>query len=260
MTFQTLGYAVEDRVCRITLNQPERRNPLGRVAIAELLAALATAEADPQVRAVVLTGAGDAFSAGGDLREFAELAAHPPQADEDTRLTVECLTRAWRLAKPLIGAVNGAAYGGGMGLVSVCHVAIASERARFGLPEIGVGLFPLTILPVVRAAIGDRPALELALTGRSIDAAEALRLGLVSRVVPHEALDAEVRDLARRLAAYSPLAVTTGLAACRDTASMDVETAMRHLRPIRATLLLSDDAREGARAFLEKRQPRWRGL
>ncbi len=257
MKFQTLLYTVQDRIGRITLNQPERRNPLSRTAVAELLDAFTRAEADPQVRAVMLTAAGEAFCAGGDLREFAAMGEQPTQANEDTTITMEFLTRMWRLNKPLVGAINGAAYGGGMGIVAACHLAVASDRARFGLTEINVGLFPLTILPVLRAAIGDRPTLELALTGRTIDVIEALRLGLVSWVVPHDALEVEAWELARRLAARSPLAVRTGLAAFRETASMDVEAALRRLHPIRVMLLRSEDAREGARAFLEKREPRW---
>jgi len=257
MTYGTLLYDVRERLCRITLNQPERRNPLGRTAIAELREALTQAEADPAVRAVVLTGAGEAFCAGGDLREFADLSAHPERAEEDTRMTMDLLTRAWRLAKPLVAAVNGAAYGGGMGLVAVCHLAIASQRARFALTEINVGLFPLTILPFVRAALGDRVTLELALTGRTIEANEARRLGLVMDVVSPEALHDSALRLAQSLGSRSPLAIRTGLAAFRETSAMTVEAALQHLHRARVALLQSEDAREGARAFLEKREPRW---
>lgn len=257
MTYQTLLYGVEERLCRITLNRPERRNPLGRTAITELNEAFTQVEVDPEVRVVVLTGAGEAFCAGGDLREFAELAEHPERADEDTRMTMDLLTRAWRLAKPLIAAVNGPAYGGEMGLVAACHLAVASERARFALTEINVGLFPLTILPFVRGALGDRLTLERALTGRTIDANEAHRLGLVTKVVSHKALDSAALQVARRLGSRSPLAVRTGLAAFRETGSMTVEAAQRHLHSARVALLRSKEAGEGARAFLEKREPRW---
>lgn len=256
--YQTLQYEARARVGRITLNQPERRNPLSRAAVAELGDVLGRAAADPQVRVLVLAGAGEAFCAGGDLREFAALAERPEQAGEDTHAAISLMMLLWGLRKPVVGAVNGAAYGGGLGLVAACHLAVASERARFALTEINVGLFPLTILPVVRSAVGDRTTLDLALTGRVIDAEEARHIGLVSRVVPHDSLGEAVAQLAFGLAARSPEAVEVGLAAYRETAFMDVRAAFRHLEPIRVALLQGDDAREGVRAFLEKRSARWR--
>lgn len=254
--YQTLQYEALARVGRITLNQPERRNPLSRAAVAELTDVLGKAAVDPQVRVVVLAGAGEAFCAGGDLREFAAVPEHPKQVEKDTRAAISLMTQLWEMRKPVVGAVGGAAYGGGVGLAAACHLTVASARARFALTEINVGLFPLTILPIVRRVIGDRAALELALTGRVIDADEARRIGLVSRVVPHDSLREAVAQLAAQLAARSPQAVEVGLAAFRETAFMDVEAAFRHLEPIRVALLQGDDVREGARAFLEKRSAR----
>ena len=260
VTYQTVLYEVKEHVGLITLNQPERRNPLGDVVIAELLDVFTRAEQDPEVRVLLLTGAGEAFSAGGDQREFAARLAQPAaQTYADGRKTGEFLIKVWKLTKPLVGAVNGGAYGGGVALVAASHLAVASERAVFGITEIRFGLFPMTILPVVRAAIGDRKTLELALTGRVIDAAEALNIGLVSRVVPHEQLHAAAWELAQEIASRSPLATHLGLIAFQESTHMDTETAIRHLHTLRAVLLQSEDAHEGATAFLEKREPRWRG-
>lgn len=260
MTYQTILYELKDHIGTITLNQPERRNPLGDVVIAELLDAFTRAEQDPEARVVLLTGAGDVFSAGGDQREFADRLGQPAAVTyDDGRKTGEFLIRAWKLTKPLVGVVNGGAYGGGVALVAACHIAVASERAVFGLTEIRLGLFPMTILPVVRAAIGDRKTLELALTGRVITVEEALSIGLVNRVVPHEQLHVAAWDLAQGLASRSPLAVRLGLIAFQESTHMDTETAVRHLHTLRTVLLQSEDAHEGAAAFLEKREPRWTG-
>ncbi len=260
MIYGTILYDVKDHVSTITLNQPERRNPLGDAVIAELLDAFTRAEQDPEVRVLLLTGAGEVFSAGGDQREFADRLGQPAIATyDDGRKTGEFLVRVWKLTKPLVGAVNGGAYGGGVALVAACHMAMASERAVFGVTEIRFGLFPMTILPVLRAAIGDRRTLELALTGRVIDAAEALSIGLVSRVVPHDQLHTAAWELAQGIASRSPLAVRLGLIAFQESTHMDTETAVRHLHTLRAVLLQSEDAHEGAAAFLEKRQPVWRG-
>ncbi len=260
MTYQTILYEVREHVGSITLNQPERRNPLGDTVVAELLDALTRAEADPLVHALLLTGAGEVFSAGGDQREFAARLAQPAtQTYTDGRRSGEFLTRVWKLTKPLVGAVNGGAYGGGAALVAACHLAVASDRAVFGLTEIRVGLFPMTILPVMRAAIGDRLTLDLALSGRVIDAAEALRIGLVSRVVPHEQLPTAAWELAQEIASRSPLAVRLGLIGFQESTHMDTEAAVRHLHTLRAVLLQSEDAHEGATAFLEKRKPVWKG-
>ena len=260
MTYQTILYELKDNVGSITLNQPERRNPLGDAVITELLDVFTRAEQDPEVRVLLLTGAGETFSAGGDQREFAARLAQPAaQTYSDGRKTGEFLIKAWKLTKPLVGAVNGGAYGGGVGLVAACHLAVASEKAKFGITEIRFGLFPMTILPIIRAAIGDRRTLDLALTGRVIDAAEALAIGLVSRVVPHEQLHAAAWELAQGIASRSPMATRLGLIAFQESTHMDTETALRHLHTLRAVLLQSEDAHEGATAFLEKREPQWKG-
>ena len=189
-------------MARITINRPERRNAMSWEVMRGLRRALAGAADDPEVRVVVLAGAGDeAFCAGADLgqddrsrrpRGRASLAVH-----EARGVLAEVFDALWELGKPTVARVQGCAMAGGFGLALACDLVVASDRARFGAPEVNVGLWPYMItVPLVRS-MPPKQALELMLTGRVVDAAEALRLGFVTRVVPHDELDAAVAELAR---------------------------------------------------------------
>jgi enoyl-CoA hydratase/carnithine racemase len=158
-----------------------------------------------------------------------------------------------------VAAVNGAAFGGGMGITCVAHMAIASETATFGIPEIKLGIFPLTILPIIRPVLGDRLTMDLALTGRSMDAAEAKSVGVVNRIVPAETLMDEALALAGQIASFSPLALRLGIEAMQTSTDMGFDEAMDYLNAMRTIFFSSEDLNEGARAFLEKRKPVWRG-
>lgn len=252
---------VEDigSVRRITFNRPERRNPLSYVVADALYDLLHDTAADDAIAAVVITGAGETFCVGGDQRDFREgfgkpspevLANYPP-------MKIFKLARSYK--KPLIAAVNGAAFGGGMGITCVAHMAVASENAVFGIPEIKLGIFPLTILPVVRPVIGDRRTMDLALTGRSLDAGEALSLGLVSKVVAKEELQDEALKLATQIGGYSPLALKLGIEAMQMSSDMGFDEAVDYLNAMRTIFFASEDLSEGSRAFLEKRKPVWKG-
>jgi methylglutaconyl-CoA hydratase len=245
-------------VLTLTFDQPERRNALDYPRVAELVTALRRADADPEVRAVVITGEGGAFSAGGDIGQFREeLAAdaHAHWASGDG--WAELFTLVPRLAVPVIAAVNGHALAGGCGLVALCDLAIAAEGATFGLTEIRIGLFPIVVLPAVLRVIGERATRELALTGRTIDAAEAARLGLVNRVVPAESLAKEAATAAADLAANPRAVVALGKRLLAETAELPYERAVEHARAMRGVFLATDELAEGVQAFLEKRRPRW---
>src|SRR5260370_19218782 len=190
------------RVSIITLNRPEQRNPLSTALLRDLAMALREGDVDDGIGAFVLTGAGRSFSAGADLQEFSALLAEPsPVHWDDGAVWADLMTLMPQLAKPIIAAVNGHALAGACGLVALCDMALAADDAVFGLPEINIGLFPLFIMPALLRTIGRRHTLDLALSGRTIGADEAARMGLVTRVVVAEQLMPEAMALAGDLAA-----------------------------------------------------------
>jgi enoyl-CoA hydratase/carnithine racemase len=247
-------------VCTITIDREEKRNALDRATLVELEAALDAAGADPAVRVVVLRGAGErAFCAGADLEEL----LHHATLDE-SRAHFDGVARViaamHRIRVPVLARVAGFALAGGMGLAVAADFTIAGESAVLGLPEIGLGLLPLVVSAPILRAVGSRKVLlDLVLTGRRLDAHEALGLGLVTRVVPDARLDAEVEELARTLASLSPVALRLGKEAIYSACEMPYEQALRYLREMVVLTHRTDDAREGIAAFLEKRRPVWTG-
>lgn len=244
-------------VARITLNRPDKRNPIGPLTIGELLHALEAARENEAARVVVLTGAGSAFSAGGDLGSFS--GTSEPRSPIRPRSLTELFPTMHALGKPIIAMVNGPAMGGGLGLVTACDVVVASDQATFGLPEIKVGLWPMMVMAEVVRNVGRKAALELMLTGRHISPEEARVMGLVTRVVPHERLEAETMDMARAIAAHSPATIALGLHAFYDCQDMDFAAGLVHLEKELGKVLALEDAKEGIMAFLQKRKPEWKG-
>lgn len=255
-----LIYEVKSNVACITLNQPEKRNALDEGITTELTAALRQAQASDDVTAILLTGAGDTFSAGGDLREFQQKLSQPSlQVYDEGKASAELFKELGALRKPLIGAVNGAAFGGGCGLACACHIVIASDRARFGCTEVRLGLFPMVILPAVRRAVGDRKALEMSITAKVLKAQEAMDIGIVSKVVDHESLSEEAWKLASEVASFSSVALRVGLEGFNATTDMEYAKAVDYLNTLRVVAFQTEDLLEGANAFLEKRAPKWKG-
>lgn len=245
-------------VRRITLNRPEKRNALNQVMLAQLVDALETAAVDDDVRVVVVTGAGSTFCAGADISEFrASLHRRVPDVYEDGRLLVRLFQLGQAFEKPLIASVNGPALGGGVGLVALCHFAVAADTAVLGATELRIGMFPMVIFPALCRAVGERRALELSLTARVFDAAEAEDIGLVQRVTPVAALEEAVGDVARTIAGWSPVAVQLGMRGVRTTRDVPVGDALEQLNTLRQILQQTDDLHEGTTAFFEKRSPRW---
>ncbi len=242
----------------ITLNNPARKNAIGLVMVNELLYALAEAWDDQDVRAIVLTGAGDAFCAGGDFAQMTGGAAggeeRPIRGDY-----ADLLLAMISSPKPIVARVNGHAMGGGLGLVAASHFAVALKSAKLGTPEINVGLFPMMIMAVLQRLMPRRRLLEMMLFGERMDAEEAQRVGLLNRAVSAEELDKEITKIVDAIRSKSPITLRLGLEAFAAQDDLDLETALPLLRKRLGVCLATEDAREGLVAFMEKRAPRWTG-
>jgi enoyl-CoA hydratase/carnithine racemase len=257
-TYATIEYTTDAApVARITLNRPDKRNPIGPLTIGEILHALAVARRDDSVRVVVITGAGKAFSAGGDLSMMAGGA--DAASDVEPGSLVELFPAMHRMGKPIIAMVNGHALAGGMGLMVACDLVVASDQASFGTTEIKVGLWPMMITAEIVRNIGRKKTLELMLTGERIDAAEAHRIGLINRVVPHDQLEVETMQLARTIAERSSAVLAKGLESFYAVQDTDFDGGLRFLEGKLGEVLALEDAREGLMAFLQKRKPVFRG-
>ncbi|MDR7489352.1 MAG: enoyl-CoA hydratase-related protein [Armatimonadota bacterium] len=259
MSWETLLVDVAGGVATVTLNRPEARNALNRTLVRELGDALEGLGRDPAVRAVVLRGAGDrAFCAGADLKGMFQ-AASVLEAREQYAGLARILEGIPRLRVPVIAQVHGYALAGGCGLAVACDLVVASEDAVFGLPEIRLALLPLMVLaPILRAGAPKR-VLQMVLTGAEVSAREALEMGLVTCVVPRADLEATVTRLARTVAGWSPMAVALAKEAFYTALGLEYGRALAYLRDLLTIVAQSEDAREGIRAFLEKRPPVWTG-
>ncbi len=248
-----------DGVLTLTLNRPDRRNALTWPMVHRLSGAVADARSDPEVRVLVLTGAGDrAFCAGADLDGMASDGSELARHDERGRLA-QLFEGLWALGKPTIAEVRGYCLGGGLGLALACDLVLASDDATFGTPEIDVGLWPFMVTVPLCRSMPPKKALELMLTGRLVGADEADRLGLLTRVVPGDELDAATAELASVLAAKSPTAVRLGRDAFYRVWDASAGDALTALHPLLSVLSGTDDAREGMAAFAERRPPTWTG-
>jgi enoyl-CoA hydratase/carnithine racemase len=255
--YSTIKVAVEGPAAIVTLNNPVRKNAIGPAMVNELLYALGDAAEDAAVRAVVLTGAGDAFCAGGDFAQMtggANADALPPKGDY-----ADLLLAMTRSPKPIVARVNGHAMGGGLGLVAASHFAVAVRGAKLGTPEVNVGLFPMMIMAVLQRVVPRRRLLEMMLFGERLEADQAAAMGLVSRAVEPAELDATVQQIVGNIADKSPITIKLGLDAFAAQDDLDLETALPLLRERLGACLATEDAREGLMAFLQKRKPVWTG-
>lgn len=254
----SVNYEVENGRATITIDDPQRRNPMSVTTMAGLLDATKQAVDDPDVRVIVYTGAGDrAFSAGGDLSGSF--------ADEAIGLHRErgVLADLFRLmvggGKPTVARVNGHALAGGFGLAVVCDITICVDDAKLGTTEVKVGLWPMMISAILARVMPPKAALELMLTGRTITPEEALRLGAVSRVVARDELDRAVEETVESLLALSPATLMLGKDAFYGMFDVGFDAALDRLQGGLTESMLTDDAAEGVEAFLEKRSPDWSG-
>ncbi len=239
----------------LTITREARRNAMSADVLRGIAEGLDRAEADPDIRVVVITGAGDkAFCAGADLQSGAPFGA---DLSNPHGAAAELFRRVRRATVPLIARVNGACYAGGIGLMAMCDLAVAAESATFALPEIKVGVFPAQVLGVLQHLLPRRVLIEMCLTGDPIDARRALALELVNAVATD--LDAEVDRLIGRLLAGSPAAMRRGLYTLKQMERMAFEESLAFAESQIALFALTDDAKEGIAAFTEKRKPRWTG-
>ncbi len=257
--YENIRYEPADGVAWITVDRPDKLNALNRRTVEELTEAAARALADGEIGVLVLTGAGEkAFVAGADIQELAELGS--AEAQEFSRFLQQSLDRLEQSPKPVLAAVNGFALGGGCELALACHIRLASTAARFGQPEVNLGLIPgaggtqrLTRL------VGRGRALDLILGGGMIDAAEAHRVGLVEHVYPPEELREAVAGYAASLRGKSPIALARALEAVRAAGEGSREEGLRLEAALFGLCFDTEDMREGTRAFLEKRQAEFSG-
>ena len=249
-----------DRIAWVTLNRPEKLNALNNAVLQELEQVFADLEQDAEVGVVVLTGAGEkAFVAGADISELKTLDTAGARVQALRGQAV--YQRIEAMPKPVIAAVNGFALGGGCELALACHIRIASENARFGLPEVSLGIIPgyggTQRLPRL---VGKGVALDLILSGEMTPAADALRMGLVSRVVPQADLKATAEKLAKTILSRGPLALRSALAAVNEGLEMPQEQGLQYEAALFGLLAATTDMQEGMGAFLEKRQAAFKGL
>ncbi len=241
----------------ITINRPEKRNALHAGVIALMREGLQQAHADPEVRAVVVTGAGDkAFCAGGDLQPGKGFAFDFAKPNIDY---ADLLREAQNATLPIIARVNGTCMAGGMGLLCMADMAISVDHALFGLPEVKVGVFPMQVLSLLQGLVPLRTVREWALTGEPVSAGEALEAGLLNHVVPAAELDAKTDWLLSRLVDKSPTAIRRGKYAMRAMASMSFDQGIAYTESQIALLAMTEDAKEGLAAFNERRKPVWTG-
>jgi methylglutaconyl-CoA hydratase len=246
-------------IARVTLDRPAVHNAFDDALIAELTQAFRSLDGDDRVRVVVLAGAGKSFSAGGDLNWMKRMAGYGMAENlRDAEGLGALMVTLDRLAKPTVALVQGAAYGGGVGLVACCDIAIAAASAKFCLSEVKLGLIPAVISPYVVRAMGARAARRYFLTAEVFDAETARRLGLVHEVAPADGLEAAAAPIVDALVQAGPRAKAAAKALIARVAGAPIDDALiadtaRRIAEIRAT----DEGREGVGAFLEKRKPRW---
>jgi enoyl-CoA hydratase/carnithine racemase len=254
-----LRYRVEDGVATLTIDRPQRRNALSWSVISGMRERVAGAAADPDVRVVVITGAGDrAFCAGADLGGMRADAGHAAVHEARGELAA-LFDDLWSLGKPTVARVRGYCLAGGFGLALSCDLVVAADDATFGTPEIDVGLWPYMITVPLCRSMPPKRALELMMTGRRISAEEGERMGFISRLVPVEGLDAAVDELTVTLAAKSPSVMRLGRDSFYSVWDQSAADALRMLHPMLTVATELEDAAEGIAAFMEKRPPVWGG-
>src|SRR5258705_4586183 len=257
--YSTLILEFSGEIAKITLNRPEKRNAISTQMIAELQTALDTIEKSHS-RVVIVTGAGKAFCAGMDLDMLAAITQQSPaENQDDARRIAKMLRRIWSFPRPMIAAVNGAAYAGGCGIATLCDFTLAVPEAKFGYTEVKIGFLPAIVSVFLTRQIGEKRSRDLLLTGRLIEASEAKEFGLVTEIVAADKLVSRTAELAEQLIAASPSSLTRSkrLLTCAASASLDADLERAVLE--NARIRCTPDFKEGLASFLEKRKPVWQG-
>lgn len=260
MRRNTIQLTFDPPVALVTLNRPRARNALSPQLIREFESALDTIEQRKDIAALIVTGKGSAFSAGVDLRVLQEMVDESVEdSRQDSLRTMNFFRRLYRFPKPVIAAVNGPALGGGCGLATVCDVVFACKEAIFGYPEVKVGFIAALVTVFLLRICGEKKARELLLTGRTLQAAEALEMGLVNHVVAKKALLSRSRDMALALSRNSPTGLRFTKELLGHLAGLSLDQALEEAVELNTLVRTTADFREGLAAFLEKRPPLWQG-
>lgn len=255
--FETLTLEITGQLATLTLNRPDKRNSISSRMLSELQSALEEIE-NGHTRVAIITGAGKAFCAGMDLEMLSAIATQSAAENmEDSRRMAKMFRRVWSFSKPLIAAVNGAALAGGCGLATLCDFTLAVPEAKFGYTEVKIGFLPAIVSVFLTRQVGDKHARDLLLTGRLVDSAEALKLGLISEIVPPDRLLARARELADVLIAASPVSLTRAKRLLTSAAAASVDQDLERAILENARIRCTADFREGLASFLEKRKPVW---
>ena len=258
MNFDTIVFEKRDHIAYLTLNRPEVYNAINERMIADFGEVIASIDKDETVRVVIMTGAGKAFQAGADIEELSRM--NPVQILRWNQGVVQNFNALERMRQPVIAAINGFALGGGLELALACTIRVASEKAKMGLPEVKIGIIPgaggTQRLPRL---VGKGVAAELILTGEMIDAQTAYRIGLVNKVVPHEALMKTSEKMALKIIANGPIAVSLAKDAMEIGKDLPLDAAIQYAQKNCVTCFSTEDMKEGTRAFIEKRPPQFKG-
>lgn len=251
--------AMDGHVATVTLNRPEQRNPLSATMLRELATAFRWCQQEPDVRVIVLTGAGDrVFCAGADLASFdggmTDLERH-----RSRDLFVDLFTLMASLGKPIVGRINGHALAGGLGLACACDLLVSSDTATFGTPEINVGIWPMMIQAILSRNVPRKVLLEMEMLGDRWTATQLEGFGVVNRVVPHDQLDNAVKDITDKLVKKSPVAMRLGRDSFYRQQDMEFGAALAFLHSQFTLVTLTEDSKEGIKAFFEKREPDFKG-
>jgi len=250
---------VDGHVATITLNRPDQRNPLSAGMLDDLLTAFRWCQAEAGVRTVVLTGAGNrAFSAGADLSSF-DADASELDRHHGRQAYVELFALMAALGKPIVGRINGHALAGGLGLAVSCDLLVAVDTATFGTPEVNVGIWPMMIQAVLSRNVPRKVLLEMVMLGDRWTATQMQSYGVVNRVVPVHELDAAVADLTEKLVKKSPAVMRLGKDSFYRQQDMEFRAALDYLQSQVTLVTLTEDSKEGVRAFFEKREPDFKG-
>lgn len=260
MSFENIIYERTGPVATIIINRPGRMNALSIPTVHEMMRAVSEAGADTEVRAVVITGAGDAFCAGADLKDAPDPMT-PAAAHDVVKLYLDYVVAIRSVEKPVVAKINGLALGGGCCTAMAADIRIASERAHLGLPFVRIGISgaDMGASYLLPRLVGHGAASQMLMTGEPVDAAEALRIGLVNRVVPHEELDAATTETVEQLITRPPLGLKFTKKALQASPDRDWQAQFEYEHFVQTTCLLTEDYEEGRRAFLEKRRPVFRG-
>lgn len=249
-----------DDVITLTIDRPDARNALNGEVLTGLIGGLQDADRDPDVRVVVLTGAGDrVFCAGADLASAMMGDADVVEQHDQRGLLRDLLAATAQLGKPLVGRLNGHALAGGLGVALACDLLVAAEDVELGTPEVRVGLWPYMISTLLVEHLGPKRALELMMTGERISAQQAHSWGLVNRVCPRQDLDASVAELVDTLRLAGPMAMRLGRRSHHEAKDMGSHDALAYLHGMLDLTVQTDDVREGVTAFFQKRPPEWKG-